>query len=56
MFYILIEEDTPTKLVNKVNEYLDRGWKCQGGVNALKYFAGYHLCVEYQQAMIKESK
>lgn len=52
--YTILETDSLTSLTIKVNEYLDKGWTCQGGVSVVKYFAGYHLIVEYAQAMVKE--
>lgn len=52
--YKVVETKTLTELIRIVNEHLSRGWKCQGGVSSLKYLEGYHLYVEYSQAMVKE--
>jgi hypothetical protein len=48
--YIVLDDGSQMILVNEVNKYLAKGWKCQGGVAV----AVWDNNDWYYQAMIKE--
>lgn len=50
--YIILHSDSLEELEAQVNDYLDSGWKCQGGVNVLFRECGVDAGYKYHQAMI----
>lgn len=53
MKYILVSADTTRRLVELVNEMLEEGYTCQGGIAvSISHGDGYYNEV-YSQAMIK---
>ena len=52
MDYMILESDFISKLREKVNDWLKKGYKCQGGVCV----STDETNVYYAQAMIKGSK
>lgn len=32
MLYMILKDEDPDELENEVQDFLDKGWKCQGGV------------------------
>jgi len=53
--YVVLYEEWGHRLEKKVNEYIDKGYKPQGGISIEKSSESTTNCY-YYQAMIKEDK
>jgi hypothetical protein len=55
MKYALVQYDNPEGFVKAVQDGLDKGWRCQGGVAVIDQgiIAGKRV-LGYAQAMVKE--
>lgn len=50
--YFVVETNTLLKLIEKVQTFLDQGWKLQGGVSTgVQYGTSFYI-----QALVKEQK
>lgn len=51
--YMIIEEDNLFYLTDKVNEFIDQGWKPTGGIFVFKNYGVTNSYPKYLQAMEK---
>jgi hypothetical protein len=51
--YVVINDKTTLGLANQVIRYLEKGWKCQGGVG-VESGETYGRQTHFYQAMVKE--
>jgi hypothetical protein len=54
MKYAIVQKMDPESLVQIVNESLEKGWECQGGLTTI--FDNRSGTVMYVQALVKKEK
>ena len=54
MKYTVVSSPNLDTLINWVNEYLNDGWKIQGGISAVESRSGGFTTSFFAQAMFKE--
>jgi Domain of unknown function (DUF1737) len=50
MTYILVEATNPKELMIRVNDFIEEGFKLQGGISVACHYSG---SIYYTQAMVK---
>jgi hypothetical protein len=50
MTYILVEATNPKELMVRVNDFIEEGFKLQGGISVACHYSG---SIYYTQAMVK---